>query len=209
MKPDRRWACHRHHAAGSHIRNQYMLAKRRERKESGNDVAKNAGLCFKTYYLLEKKQKDPLLKNLSGWRETVLQLCDYWVCEPEDIFPEDAKRLIHNQAGTAELALSAYAQRQASPESLEYAVLRKRANKILAGIRVQDREILIWYVIDGLHTQEIADRYGVSPTAVHLRMTTALRNVRQRAMGVRDTTSTITSCLGPEFYPTRGGTLWQ
>lgn len=177
-----------------------MIAMRRQRQEAGHDVAKNAGLCFKTYYLLEKRQKDPLLKNGAGWREIVHKLCDYWSCEPEDIFPEAAKRHADRQPGSAELLLSSYARSQATPKSLEYACLVDKANQAFNSLNSHDRTVISAYVIDGMATGRMAKKFRVTETTIHNWVYEALRTLRYRAASVLDRSIKIVNFLGTDAY---------
>lgn len=201
MKKDRRWICFRHPTTHSHVRNARMVEQRRRRHESGFAAGENAGIGFKEYYRLETRRLDPVLKT-GQWRQPVLRLCEYWSCEPEDLFPEAVERLALSQPGTGELGMSAYSARAADPRAIEDFVLLERANAAMRAMRPQDREALLLYTIEEWNCGELAAAYNISNTAVAERVKTALADLVRRATGRRQRVG-IEKTLGSEWYARR------
>lgn len=199
LKQDKRWACFKHQALLSHIRNYRMVAIRAQRKESGFEVARGAGIDFKVYYLYEKKQKDPLRVN-HQWRTSVVKLCDYWSCEPEDLFPEAAARHTDRQPGSAELCLSSYAQRQATPESLDEDIIDKEHMRLLdsaySKLTSHEKMVIDKYVLGCVSTPDMVKKYNVTCTTVHNWVGAALRRLYWYARGRNRRHTTLANFLG-------------
>ncbi len=203
MKPDRRWACFKHQAPESHTRNKQMLARRQVSRESGFDVAKNAGVDFKVYYLLEKKQKDPLCQRRERWRKSVYKLCEYWSCEPEDIWPEEAEEYADYQPGSAEPGLSQHAIRSASPDYFEYVCDAHVANKVFNDLNSHDQAVIRDYLVDEVSVKVMQKKYGVTETTIHNWIYEAIRKLRAGVTGVFERDLKIVKFLGPAAYERR------
>lgn len=144
-----------------------MVAQRRRLRQSGRTTALYAGICFKTYYRLERGLLNPL--NISGvWRGPVINLCTYWGCDPEDVFPTAGVIRSDAQPGSAELSLSQFTMscsRNDIDTELDQGVrLRWIAEHIeqLSPIR---KEVLVKHVFDMLSLEEIAKQRGTTGQA--------------------------------------------
>ena len=203
MKRDRRWICNRLHTKEGHVRNARMVEIRRRTVESGFDVAKNAGIDFKVYYLLEKNRRDPLRMKAEKWRTEVHKLCKYWSCEPEDIWPEEALRHADRQRGSAELGLSAYAQRQANPDSLDDVAQLGLLKATYDNLNAHDQLVIEEYVFNHMPVPAMAEKYNVTETTIHNWIYGAMRELRTRATGIADRKSKIVDFFGPGAYKRR------
>lgn len=202
MKQDRRWICFQHRTTHSHIRNPQLVEQRRRRCESGIQVAKGAGIDVQEYYRLETKEKSPL-KIGQRWRQHVLQLCEYWSCEPEDLFPADAAYHHSRLPGTGDVLMSAWSTRAADPQVYEDILLCEPGNKALRNVvkklSIRALGIFLQYTLDGQQTNTLAEKYCVTPQAILQRVYAALGvTVRRTLRGSRHY-SRIKDVLGKEW----------
>lgn len=183
---DRRWVCNRLFAPTSHIRNPRMVAQRRLRKESGIETANKAGMDFMSYYALERGKKNPLRKT-GAWRTQVVSLCNYWSCDPEDLFPAAVPEREDYQRGSAELGLSQYTQDASKGDVVNALVQKKRWGLVYNALeRLDERntEILTLHFWDGLSLEDIGRSLNISGQAVGQRFYKALARITRLTSGV-------------------------
>lgn len=177
MKKNRTWICFRHPTPHSHIRNEQLVEQRRRRHESGIQVAKSLGIDIHDYYRLETKEKSPLRRG-RRWRQHVLQLCEHWSCEPEDLFPDAASEHHSRLPGTGDVLMSAWSTRAADSRCYEDLLLREPGNKAMQRMsRKLSRKTLntlLLYTLGGLQTKELAKKRGVTEQAILSRLKDAL-----------------------------------
>ena len=162
------------------------MQRREELKLSCRDLAEKIGISTYNYYALESCKVSPVNKQTSKWKKSVIQISEFYFCEPEELFPEEIQKIQETkiekkldfddipflQSQIEPLLLSPYEKME---ENEKIVAIRK---VLATGLTKRQEQILKYRFYENLTLKEIGDKLGVSRERIRTIESQALRRLR-------------------------------
>lgn len=141
------------------VRNGRLLRAIRERYGSVTEMSRQSGVNLHTISLFVNLKYSPILKN-GEWSEPAFDVSSALRCEPEDLWPEQLKRIAIRR-NVAEIESSAVQLAVEGPERIN--MIRDCLTKALGASNINERHrFALQALADGLTLEETGVEMNVS-----------------------------------------------